>query len=52
MLDTMNTKDMITVMKAHANGQEVECIHKDASHGNWQEVGSPIWDWRNYNYRI
>lgn len=51
-MNTQDTQGIITVMQAFVDGQGVECISKDASHGNWQEASSPMWDWRNYNYRI
>ena len=44
----MKVKEMIKVMEHFENGGEIE-IYKT---GRWTIVVNPIWDWKNFDYRI
>ena len=50
----MNKKEIITaikVMKAFANGKEIECKELASSTG-WRYCSNPGFNWQYYNYRI
>ena len=46
----MNTKEMIEVMQAFENGQEIE--YKSNSELKWLPVKATVWNWQHFNYRI
>ena len=43
------TKEMIEVMQAYENGEQIECLNE---FGEWERYGSPTWDWFHKDYRI
>ena len=47
----MNTKEMIEVMQAHAEGKRIE--YSVVGHNNWKPTASePDWAWDRCDYRI
>lgn len=53
----MNTKDMIEVMRAYAEGKTIEAkragrVTTTVCTRDWSECPKPVWDWLNVQYRI
>ena len=48
MVERLSLKEKIKVMEHFDNGGDVE-IYKT---GRWTIVVEPIWDWKNFDYRI
>jgi len=46
----MNTKEMIAVMQAYEDGNQIEA--KLLSDPDWYSVEKPLWDWDSFVYRI
>ena len=42
------TKEMIEVMQAYDNGEQIECFNDE----QWKDVNNPIWDWLHNDYRV
>ena len=43
------TKEMIDVMQAYERGERIECLNE---FGEWENYGSPTWDWSHKDYRV
>ena len=48
----MDTKEMIKVMQAFADGKKVESRRREFKGNTWQETHSPRWNWQDWEYRI
>ena len=49
--DIKQTKQYIEVMQAFIDGKEIE-FKQDSYKGIWKDCTTPIWDFREYKYRI
>lgn len=50
---TMNTAEMIEVMKAKENGKNIQMRPlKSKDSNDWELIHSPSWDWENFQYRV
>lgn len=48
-----NTPDeIITVVTAFQNGQEIQAYNLQVSSGEWTAAPAPCWDFRHYRYRV
>lgn len=49
----MTTQEMIDVMVAYGNGEEIEYVRVGNS-SEWKTYpsGEPVWNWDSYKYRI
>lgn len=48
----MTTKEMIEVMQAYENGEEIESKGKFKDGNCWHSDHFPVWDWLLMDYRI
>lgn len=50
----MKVDEMINVMVAYANGEDIEFrdVDEDLRNMNWSYIASPAWNWNKYEYRI
>ncbi len=46
------TEEKIAVMHHYANGGRVECTTNFSNDGPWRDVAEPIWNWKEWDYRI
>ena len=46
----MDLKDKIKVMQHFAEGGKIERSFVDRT--DWRPIDAPVWNWRDYNYRI
>ena len=50
MSDKLTPEEMIKVMQAYINGEEIQ-FRRSASNGSWQIASAPVWNWSDYSYR-
>lgn len=50
----MKVDEMINVMVAYANGEDIEFrdVDEDLRNMNWSYIAFPAWNWSKYEYRI
>lgn len=52
-MNTMTIKDMIAVMEAYHDGQEIEIMRKDSPGNGWSAMDTvPTWNWFEFLYRV
>lgn len=49
----MKTEQMIEVMQAYCNGEQIEYKERVCDHEEWETLENvPTWDWYNFDYRV
>ncbi len=46
------TKEKIAIMQAFIDGAKIECMDKDDPAKQFNYVGTPAWNWNEFDYRV